>query len=53
MMQHNRQSLNKAKGAVGTQRRETDQRLFTRNFIILMMINFLVMTAATTQMGTL
>ncbi|EEJ41710.1 hypothetical protein [Leuconostoc mesenteroides] len=53
MMQNNQQSLDKVKGAVSTQSRDTDQRLFTKDFIILMMINFLVMTAATTQMGTL
>ncbi|MER2234656.1 MAG: MFS transporter, partial [Leuconostoc mesenteroides] len=53
MMQNNQQSLDKVKGAVSTQSRDTDQRLFTKDFIILMMINFLVMTAVTTQMGTL
>ncbi|MCT3053147.1 MFS transporter [Leuconostoc mesenteroides] len=53
MMQNNQQSLDKVKGAVSTQSRDTDQRLFTKDFIILMMINFLVVTAVTTQMGTL
>ena len=53
MMQNNQQSLDKVKCAVSTQSRDTDQRLFTKDFIILMMINFLVMTAVTTQMGTL
>lgn len=53
MIQKNKQNLGKKKDAVGTHKRVTKQRLFTKDFIILMIINFLVMTAITTQMGTL
>lgn len=52
MMQHD-QLTPFAKDAVRDQAVGQTQRLFQRDFVLLMVINFMVMTAVTAQMGTL
>ena len=53
MMQFKQERVSKSTGTEKISAESHEKQLFSKDMVLLMVINFLVMTAVTTQMGTL